>query len=66
MNEAQAIADYCNNRFVGWTMYNFGTTEDGYVAFTLTKGEQKRIAYLLSDPEGNGVGFIEEGEYIKC
>lgn len=66
MNEAQSIADYCNERFVGYTIKHFGTSEDGYVAFTLCKGRVEKVAYLLSDPEGNGVGFIEQGEYTKC
>lgn len=62
MNEAQAIADYCNEKFTGWTILNFGITPDGYVAFTLRKGLVEKVAFLLSDPEGNGVGFLEEGE----
>ena len=62
IEESKAIAKYCNERFVGWTIKHFGTTEDGYVGFTLSKGKQEKVAYLLSDPEGNGVGFIEEGE----
>lgn len=62
IDESKAIAEYCNERFTGWKILNFGTTPDGYVAFTLRKGSVEKVAFLLSDPEGNGVGFIEEGE----
>ena len=65
MNDAQSIADYCNERFVGWTIKRFGACKSGYVWFTLKKGKQEKVAWLLSDPEGNYVGFIEEGE-VKC
>ena len=61
MNEAKTIADYCNDKFAGWTIKSFGCGGFGYVWFTLSKGEQEKVAWLLSDPEGNGVGFIEEG-----
>jgi len=62
IEESKAIAKYCNEKFKGWTIVDFGTTRDGYVAFTLRKGLVEKVAFLLSDPEGNGVGFIEEGE----
>lgn len=62
IEESKAIADYCNEKFTGWTIVDFGTTPDGYVGLTLRKGLVEKVAFLLSDPEGNGVGFLEEGE----
>jgi hypothetical protein len=61
---SEAIAKYCNDKFKGWTIAEFGVNEEGYVGFIVRKGKQSKIAFLLSDPEGNDVGFIEEGETI--
>ena len=61
---SEAIAKYCNEKFAGWTIRSFGVNQDGYVGFILRKGDQNKIAFLLSDEEGNDVGFIEEGEEI--
>ena len=67
MSEAEAIVDYCNEKFAGWTIRQFGLNEDGDVAMILsTINKKSKIAFLLSDPEGNDVGFIEEGEGIEC
>lgn len=62
IQHVNAVAKYCNEKFAGWTIGNFGMTEDGYVAFTLRKGSAEKVAFLLSDPEGNDVGFLEEAE----
>ena len=62
---SEAIAEYCKDKFAGWTIRHFGVNQDGYVAFILSKfNEQDKIAFILSDEEGNDVGFIEEGEEI--
>jgi len=61
---SEAIAEYCNEKFAGWTIRQFGVNQDGYVAFILNKGKDDKIAFLLSDEEGNDVGFIEEGDEI--
>ena len=32
---------------------------EGLWGLTLTNGEQKKVAWILRDPEGNGEGFLE-------
>ena len=53
-------------QLVGWTVS--GVTNragdpdlfpEGLWGLTLTDGEQKKVAWVLRDPEGNGGGFLE-------
>lgn len=62
MNDAQSIVDYCNERFVGWTIKRFGACKKGYMWLTLKKGKQEKAAWLINNSEGDYVEFIEEGE----
>jgi len=61
---SRAVANYCNDKFAGWTIGSFGVNEDGYVGFILRKGLVEKVAFLLSDAEGNDVGFIVEGDEV--
>lgn len=48
-------------QFVGWTITEVEVDEDGFVGLVMIKPRVKgaHITWLLSDPEGNGAGFMD-------
>ena len=53
-------------QLVGWTVSGVANRAkdpdlfpEGLWGLTLTNGEQKKVAWVLRDPEGNGGGFLE-------
>jgi hypothetical protein len=64
MNELELMMQHYNKTFQGWTMGRFAVTQDEeHIIMFLEKDGEKKIAFLLSDPEGNDVGFLAEGIY---
>ena len=66
-----------NNKFwlehygdlVGWTISSVAIAKEadsdifpeGLYGLILKKGNKKKVAWILRDPEGNGEGFLEVG-----
>jgi hypothetical protein len=52
-------------QLIGWKVVGIAVDNndenepEGWYGLELTKGKQKKIAWVLCDPEGNGSGFLD-------
>lgn len=49
--------------FIGATIVGFADDDEGTFGLIIQKGkQQKKVLWVLRDPEGNGPGFLELGD----
>jgi hypothetical protein len=48
--------------YMGAKIVGFADDEEGVFGLIIQKGKQKKVLWVLCDPEGNGPGFLELGD----
>ncbi len=51
-------------QLIGWTVKSIAVDdndpdEDEFIGLIMERGSKQKIAWVLMDPEGNGIGFLD-------